>query len=161
MTLVELVLALSLAAMLLVATVGVLGQVHSQAELADAMVRPVWPSKVRGLLRRDFWECDQMWEADGIVWFATAGYRCVPEAGAEFSSDELPMGMLQRLSAKEGSAVEVATLAIGPDRVDVERVDDRGLSHPLPPRPGPVPKRLRVRIYRGERLELEAELVLQ
>lgn len=154
MTLVELMVAVALSALLLSALVGVLRGVDVQSKMAVKLDRPVWPSRVIDLVRRDLIAATAIWAESNTVWIRTdapsykvhglgdresagtrrVGYRCRVLPGGD--------PVLERVDAGRSSV-----LAIAPTRIIVERLDSVGAPQPLPLQPGPVPQQVRVWIY--------------
>ncbi len=147
MTLVELMVAIALSAMLLGALVGVLGGLSKQTRLSENYDQAVWPARFIELLRRDVIAAEAMWSNNQTVWITAdspqygdsggsrqIGYRC-----ADLSAGR---AVLERI---DGDRVSV--IAIGPTRLSVERLDRLGFPQPLPPAPGPVPAQIRVWVW--------------
>ncbi|WP_218933569.1 hypothetical protein [Rubripirellula lacrimiformis] len=154
MTLIELMVAAALSALLLVALIGVLRGLSMQMRLANRMDQPVWPSRFVQFLRRDLLAADAVWERSGIVWIRT-------DAPAYSSAGNTPSditgirdigyrcGMLQngRRVLERIDSDRVDVLAFEPSRIVVERLDSQGNPQPLPPSPGPVPAQVRVWVW--------------
>ena len=157
MTLVELMVAIALSAMLLVSLVGVLSGIAKQGKVVDKLDQPVWPARFAKLVRRDLLAAESVWQSNGIVWMRTdapvyesyrstsrtnssdvgvrrIGYQCV------VSSDS--PAILYRRDQERRCA-----MAIGPTRIVLERLDDQGTPQPLPSSPGPVPDQVRVWVW--------------
>ena len=67
MTLVELTVAIALAAMLMASLVGVTQGVAKHAENAQKLDQPVWPEQLRRLIRRDVMAANEIWMDDGLI----------------------------------------------------------------------------------------------
>lgn len=153
MTLVELVIAIALSAMLLTALVGVLKGVSRQSNLAESLDRPSWPATFLDLLRRDLRAAEAIWAEEGVIWIETDAPKYGAGEGVRtvgFACIEIDSG--QRLLTRHDEGTSRA-LAIGPSRLIIERVDRSGSTHPLPPAPGPVPPQLRVWLWQGDHSE--------
>ncbi len=151
MTLVELMLAVALSAMLLSALIGVLGGVSKHVRSADSLDTAQWPARVTELIRNDLIAAEAIWVQGDTVWLRTSppnygfgevgtrsiGYRCGEITDERFA--------LLRI---DGSRSDV--LAIGPTSFVLERLDESGVPQPLPGIPGPVPVQIRFWVV-GER----------
>lgn len=159
MTLIELMVAVALSAMLLAALLGVLSGITKQCKLAETYDKPVWPARFVALLRRDLIAAERIWTSKNTIWFETdapaylpytkdgdtstggirrIGYRCRSIPNKE--------GVLMRQDGDHSEAI-----AIGPDRIVVERLDSDGVPQPLPPMPGPVPSQVRVWVWEADK----------
>lgn len=146
LTLVEMMVAIALSALLLAAMTGVLSGIAKQNRLVERYDRAVWPSRFMELLRRDLIASDQLWTEDGTIWMHTdapayqsgsrsrrrIGYSCTQGAGST----------LERIDDESA-----APLALDVSRIALERLDASGLPQPLPPTPGPVPTQVRVWVW--------------
>ena len=148
MTLLELMVAIALSAMLLGAMVGVLGGIAKQSKVADTYDQDIWPSRFCSLLRRDLVAAEAVWFSNNVIWIRVdapayqnvgvgtrdIGYRC--------RRTDAGKSVLERLDGERQSV-----LAIGPTRIAVERLDSLGVPQPLPPIAGPVPAQVRIWVW--------------
>ena len=164
MTLVELMVAVTLSAMLLGSLVGVLRGVANQTELAQRYDQPVWPARTLAILRRDLIAADSVWLEENVIWMRTdaPSYHSsnvgVREIGYGCTQIQGGTSMLVRTDGGQRSV-----LAIGPSRIEIERLDAGGIPQPLPPAPGPVPANVRVWVWEQVRSQpvLRRDLVLR
>ncbi len=149
LTLVELTVALALSAMLMAGIVGLLRGLNQQSELAEEYDTDVWPARFVSLIRSDLMSAQSLWDGSGVIWMrhdasgqaqSRVGYRCRTLTEG--------LSVLERIDADA-----VSVLAIGPARVDVERLDAQGLPQPIPNTPGPVPTQVRIWVWDGENTE--------
>jgi len=153
MTLVELVTAIALAAMLMAAMTGVLRGIALQTRAAQTKTSPLWPSRFQSILRRDVLSADAIWMNDGHIhlrcdaplYQAKTGRRSQREVVYHCKKLDTSTHVLYRSDGNGNAAI-----AIGPKRIQVERLDSQGNPQPLPPTPGPVPAALRVWVWQEE-----------
>ncbi len=143
-TLVELMVAIALSAMLLGALTGVLQGVARQAKIAAKYDEPIWPSRFAEIFRRDLMAAEAIWWEEETVWMRTdspglrtIGYRCRQLRDHPSTLERVERGRTH-------------TLALGPTRLVVERLDAAGSPQPLPPAPGPMPLQVRVWIWQDD-----------
>ncbi|WP_144056808.1 PulJ/GspJ family protein [Rhodopirellula europaea] len=154
MTLIELLVAVALSAMMMTALIGVLQGLGKQTRLANQMDQPTWPNEVLKLLRRDLLAADSFWEEGGIVWLVTDSptYQ-VPRRNLSNISVSREIGyrcsglgdgrrVLERIEASRA-----IVLACDVSRIQIERLDSFGNPQPLPHLPGPVPSQVRVWVW--------------
>jgi len=148
MTLVELTVAIALSAMLMVALIGVLGGIAKQVKLSRRYDTSVWPNRVATLLRRDLGAAESLWMDAGELWMRTdvpsyhSDAKGVREIGYRCTAIDNELSILERIDANQTSV-----LAIGPERLYVQRIDSAGIPQPLPRTPGPAPKHVRLWIH--------------
>ncbi len=164
-TLIELVVALALGAMLMAALVGVLRSVDRQLSEVKREATQDWQRPVLEVLHRDLMLSSEISSSDGWIWLdgslptyrrrpslaRRVGYRCV----SWIDDSET---VLLRLADDHGEP-----LAIGPRRVLIERLDGSDTPQPLSAMPAAMPDRVRVWIWDGELDEpmLTRDLVLR
>jgi hypothetical protein len=152
MTLIELALALTLAAMLLVALVGVLRSVATQLTVADQHRTERWPTQLVDLLYRDLLVAESISARDGMIWIEGV----LPTYEQQVSDKERIVGYGCVSIYKDSSALvrmdgqTRGYIAIGPRRLVVERIDGDGYPQPLPMDAGPVPRRVRIWVFRDD-----------
>ena len=153
-TLVELVVALALGAMLMTALVGILRSVSGQLKLAQTWATREWETSAVELLHRDLMLSARISHKDGWIWLdgefpdfqrpegreQRVGYSCVPWMN-ETSA-------MIRLGA--GSADLVA---VGPRRILLERLDQTNTPQPLSEAATVTPERLRLWIWSNDSSE--------
>ena len=152
MTLVELMVAIALSAMLLGVLVGVLSGIAKQSKLVSKYDQPVWPAEFLSLLRRDLTAADAIWSDKGTIWIRTdAPAYAANNANAKKGMRRIGYGCG---TLRDGQAILTRTdvdrqsvLALGPKRIILERLDDLGSPQPLPSAPGPMPEQVRVWIW--------------
>ena len=155
MTLVELMVAVVLSAMLLGALVGVLSSVAKQSKLADTYDQPLWPAEFMSLLRRDLLAADAIWSDAGVIWIRTDAPTYAVQSGAKGTSGMRRIGYRCSPTHESRSLLirsdkgQAAVLAIGPTQLTLERLDDSGSPQPLPPSPGPMPEQVRIWVWQG------------
>lgn len=148
MTIIELMVSIALSAILVSALVGVLRGVKQQAELANKYDNPVWPARSLELFRRDLLAASSIWLEDETIWMQTdapsyeSGNAGLRRVGYGIQPLRNAPPLLERIDENAS-----ATLAIGPSRIVVERIDSEGQPQPLPAFPGPVPNQVRVWIF--------------
>ena len=150
MTLVELTVAIALAAMLLASLTGVLRGVSEQSKLADSFEGPVWPSEFLNILHRDLMAAEAIWAEQGVVLIKTdapqyqsvgTGARTVGYACVDIGKN---LAVLNRIDGA------TSVLAMGPRQLVIERLDTSGRPQPLPATPGPVPTQVRVWVWEAD-----------
>ena len=150
MTLVELIVAISLSAMLMVAIVGVLRGIAIQTKLSERYDHAVWPSELVQLLRRDLDAAESLWvEANAILMRSDVPAYQVNAIGVRpirYQCVEMQDGtdVIERVDSGHG-----AILAMGPHRIQLDRIDRFGMLQPLPLEPGPIPNRIRIQVWQG------------
>lgn len=154
MTLIELLVAVALSAMLMTALIGVLQGLGKQTRLANQMDQPAWPNEVLKLLRRDLLAADSLWEEGGIIWLLTDSPTYpVPKRTSSNTSASREIGyrsgalgdgrrVLERIESSRA-----IVLACDVSRIKLERLDSFGNPQPLPNSPGPVPSQIRVWVW--------------
>ena len=163
MTLVELTVAIALAAMLMASLVGVTQGVAKHAENAQKLDQPVWPEQLRRLIRRDVMAANEIWMDDGLIWMLSdppsydrnsTGLRRIGYGVTDTSSGR---STLMRVDGQHSE-----TLAVGPTKISLERLDRDGAPQPLPSTPGPVPNQLRLWVFeQDEKSPLVLDLVVR
>lgn len=150
MSLIEIMVALSLAAALLVALTGVLRGMESQLRLIEFEDQQDTSDEVLQWLRRDLATAESVWVtedslkmlaeprpvAQGLTGRRTIEYR--------FGTKPLPQSGLGRMLVRLDGDISMP-LSLRWTEFMVERIDNFGTSQPLPPRPGPPPTRVRIR----------------
>ncbi len=148
-TLVELLVALTMGAMLLAAIVGVLRSVNQQLNIALRESKETLKSSILELFYNDFLNASAISSSGGWIWlegvFPTfsgdavitkrIGYHCVPWIKQGQSA-------LVRLGDGQGELVSV-----GPRRLLIERLDSTNTPQPLSQAPTPIPSRLRLWLW--------------
>lgn len=148
-TLLELVVALSLAALIMIALVGVLRSVDRQLDELKARSSTGWTVDVERVLHRDLLSASSIRTADGWIWLEGSftsyrnsaiivkrvGYKCVPW-----------------LEDSEMVLVRVADgrrepLTVGPIHLIIERLDASGVPQPLSEYAVPTPNAVRAQIW--------------
>ena len=162
-TLIEVMVALALSALMLTALVGVLKGFRIQEQTAESLQTERWPPKFVNLLYRDLLVCDGVFASNKTVWLTgnlpayadsnqngrrRIGYRIVETGGGETAPVRIN-GPYRQLIALRAS------------RIVVERVDDQGVAKPLPFARGPVPQRVRVWVWHSGRAIVEQDITLQ
>lgn len=149
LTLVELVLATALAAMLAAALLGVLSTVGKVGSMVDSGSHANWNAQFLELLYRDLIVADTVW-AEGRSFML----------GGRFDSytDEMKTvqivaygvtvvdGSFSLVSRREDHGVS-GYFSASATRIVIERLDSDGFPQPLPSAPGPVPDRVRVWVW--------------
>ena len=147
---IELLVAITLAVMLMSAMTGLLRSLQHPLRKAEQIDTPLWPAGLEASIRRDLQTATSVHRQGDIIWLTGAfasnagtptnasssyvGYACIP------LSDQHPG--LVRL---DPDGVEL--IALGPRRLVLERIDDLGIPQPLPPVAGPIPRQLRLWVY--------------
>lgn len=157
-TLIELTVALALAALLFAALVGVARVAQQQAQLVERRLQPRWKQATLQLLYRDLLSAQRVWSRPGEL--SMRGNFIQPLSSGEEASTVTYR--LQNLGER-GLLVRVADdvaecVALDLRRVVVERIDSAGDPQPLPSSPGPVPARVRVWLWTGD---LESSPMMQ
>ena len=150
LTMVELLVAITLAVMLMSAMTGLLRSLQQPLRIAEQLDTPLWPAGLEASIRRDLQTATSVHRQGEIIWLTGTlasnagtptkasssyiGYTCIP------ISEQHPG--LVRLDA---SGAEL--IALGPRRLVLERIDDSGAPQPLPPIAGPIPRQLRLWVY--------------
>ncbi|MEM6473734.1 MAG: prepilin-type N-terminal cleavage/methylation domain-containing protein [Planctomycetota bacterium] len=161
MTLVELLLAVALSAMLLAALVGLLRGTSNQTKLAKQFDQPVWQTRLPDLIRADLKAADSIWSVDQTVvmrssppqyhgdrtGLRTIAYECV----------ELESGFCCLLRSDQDSS---DVLAVGPTKITIERVDRDGFPQPLPSNPGPVNRQFRAWVFQNGQTLIDRTITL-
>lgn len=132
-TLIELSVALSLAAMLMAAIVGVLIQTQRQTVLTHALTKTHWQESVKKLMRRDFLLAKTVRVSSGDLWLEGD----FPEAASSGARSQL-VGYGIRPWIFDGQSVlvrllpdRITPLVVGPSKLVAERLDNRGISQPI------------------------------
>lgn len=155
-TLIELVLAIALGALLMAAMVGVLKGATQQLRIAQQRTRQSWHTATLEQMHRDMLLASRIHSSDGWVWLEgefnefsgqrdkskRVGYQCVPWIDGR--------GALVRNSDQ---ATEL--LAIGPRRMVIERLDANNMPQPLSAVATPMPERVRVWIWTDDAINAE------
>ncbi|QDV42562.1 hypothetical protein Enr13x_24100 [Stieleria neptunia] len=145
MTLIELMVAIALSAMLMAAIVGILGGVSKQAKIAVDGEPAIWAEQTIALMRTDLLAANAVWKSEDAVWLFTdapsyesenIGIRNICYRTRKLR-DETPI--LERTDSTFRSV-----LALDVREIRVERLDRFGVPQPLPSAPGPVPNQVRV-----------------
>ena len=148
-TLIEMLVALTMSAMLLAAIVGVLRGVNQQLNIALRESKQAANSSAVELFYSDFLNASAISSSGGWIWldgiFPTfggeetiakrVGYHCVPWIKEGQTA-------LVRLADGKGALV-----AVGPRRLLVERLDSTNTPQPLSQSATPIPSRLRLWIW--------------
>lgn len=147
-TLVELTVSIALAALLLSAMVGVLSGLMKQVAVIDRYDTEAWPPRFIELLRRDLVSADEIWAVRGAVHIRTHPPRY------HGSGVGMRTVIYMCVTEKPGKSILVredagrqAVIAVGPDRISLERLDKLGTPQPLPSIPGPMPTQARLWIW--------------
>ncbi len=169
--------AITLTSLLLMSLMGVLQATTRQSRMVEAREVVVWPGRVRTMFQRDLLSAETVWLEAGAVCLRTDS----PRYGVGGHEDDLlgqgpvigsetPSGVREvryRCRSNSGGSLlqridghVTNSLAVGPSRLSVERIDSTGALQPLPPRPGPVPRHVRLTIWQRERIVLRAEVML-
>lgn len=165
-TLVEVVVALGLGAMLMVSLVGVLRGVDRQLDIAEAMAMQDWQTSVCRVLQRDLMLASKIGGEDGMIVLegsfpiygsASAApakrvvYQCVPGLIGDSHC-------LVRVADDRGEP-----LGSGLVRILVERVDSSGVAQPLSKIPTAMSGQVRVWIWESDAMAptLERDFVLR
>lgn len=145
-TLIELLVAITLAAGLLVAMLGVLRAVKQPIRRAQQvdLASNAWQQGLRKWLLKDLQQASSIHQSGGTIWMhGNFESACDPISGTDVVGYTcMPMGSSSALTRIEANGIEL--FALGMQRIVVERVDESGTPQPLPPMAGPVPDRLRV-----------------
>lgn len=148
LTLVELLVAITLAASLMVAITSLLKSLRRPLLYAERSAAPLWPERLASMLRQDLLAASGVHRQGDTVWItgnlssslfpdggtSLVGYGCYPVTSSRWA--------LVRIESEGFELV-----ALGPRRLVIERIDDLGIPQPLPPAAGPIPNRLRMWIY--------------
>lgn len=164
MTLVELVVALALGAMLMTGLVGVLGSINRQLRVVQNRTAGHWEMASAEMLHRDLMLSARIAFKDGWLWLEgefpdyqapnrrakRVGYSCVPWLDGESA-----------LIRAAGASSDL--VAVGPGRLLVERLDRISVPQPLSESSTSIPDRLRVWIWEDDASEPVAvrDLVLR
>lgn len=157
LTLIELLLAIALSALLMAAVTGVVQGISRQSRLAEDLERPVWPAEVVDLVRTDLLAASSLWMNEDTLWIRSdpPAYQSprlaevstgVREIGYRCSQTDGGYQVLRRLDG-----VDRRTLALGVQKILLERLDREGIPQPIPRSPGPVPTQVRLWIWTSER----------
>ncbi|WP_436717718.1 prepilin-type N-terminal cleavage/methylation domain-containing protein [Roseiconus lacunae] len=152
LTLIELLAAMALSALLLSAVIGITKGVSQQATAVEEKDLLVWPSQTVAILRRDLLSADSVWNSRNAIWLKTdAPSYHSPSMGARYirydvKKSEHGGGILRRVDSTTG-----APLAINVNNIRIERLDASGVPQPFPPSPGPVPDQVRLWVEYIER----------
>lgn len=150
-TLVELVVALALGAMLMTALVGILASINSQLRAAQNRTSSHWEVAVVETLHRDLMLSARIALEDGWLRLEGefpdyrnpdrrakhVGYSCVPWLGEESA-----------LIRTAGASTDL--IAVGPRRLLLERLDQMSVPQPFSESSTAVPDRLRLWIWDGD-----------
>lgn len=143
-SLLEVVVALALGAMLMGALVGVLKSTRQELAILESKFGANWQADAHRLLQRDLLMASRVSTGDGWFWLdgvfddASArriGYKCVPGFLGQKS-------VLMRLSDGQGEPA-----LFGPTQILMERLDSAGRPHPLSATSTPAPAQVRVWIW--------------
>lgn len=159
MTLVELTMALALSAMLLAGLVGLLRGLYQQTKISESYEADVWPARFVSLVQTDLSSAESLWVEDRVIWMSHGfGGQDMRHVGYRCRQLDTGLSVLERLDRFGASA-----LAIGPTRVEMERIDRRGAPQPIPNRPGPVPAQVRIWVWEHQAKEstIARDLVLR
>lgn len=152
-TLVELVVALSLAALLMMALAGVLSSLSQQRKRVAQSPRGEWSFEVKRMIWADLSQAHQVWldseglkltipgnGREGISGPPLINYRVLP-----WGNNRRRLARLQ-FSGKNSLPDREQTLVFDVSRFAVERIDNQGVLQPLPRNAGPTPRSLAVEI---------------
>jgi hypothetical protein len=148
LTMVELLVALTLSVTLMAAMTSLLRSLQPALQYAERTSSPAWPGRLASQLRQDLSTASGLHQQGDTIWITgqlaslsrqrntagAIGYTCI-SVGPSCSA-------LVRI---DHDGFEI--FALGPKRVQIERVDELGIPQPLPPSNGPVPNRIRVWVF--------------
>lgn len=146
LTLVELVLATALAAMLMAALLGIMTTVSNMAAAVESESDTDWHAQFLELLFRDLIVADTAWVEGRSLMLGgrfesyTDEMKIVHTVAYGVTSVDSSLSLVSRREDR-GALGYFATNA---HRVVIERLDSDGFPQPLPSEPGPVPDRVRV-----------------
>lgn len=148
LTMVELLVALALAALLMAAMTSLLQSLRLPLQHAERTARPAWPGRLAAQIRQDLLAASGVHAQNETVWI-TGQLRSASRPGASTSFVGYACMPIERenwaLVRIDKDGFEV--FAYGPSRLLVERIDDLGVPQPLPPTIGPVPNRVRLWVF--------------
>lgn len=155
-TLLEMVVALSLAAMLMVALSGVLAGLVRQRRQAEVVDSREWIHSLDKLFWNDLAQARSVALDQGILWMImpssrptngqlneAIAYRLNPTGNAEFAL----IRSVYRESRLESDLIEQKTLVWNVSQATFERIDESGKDQPFPKSLGPAPRGFRYRIW--------------
>lgn len=152
-TLVELVVALSLAALLMMALAGVLSSLSQQRKRVAQSPRGEWSFELKRLIWSDLSQSRQVhFDSEGLKLTIPGNSREGISGPTIINYRLLPWGnnrrRLARLQFSGSNSVPQRdqTLVFDIERFAVQRIDHQGLPQPLPRSPGPAPRSLAVEI---------------
>lgn len=155
-TLLEIVVALSLAAMLMVALSGVLAGLVRQRRQAEVVDSREWIHSLDRIFWNDLAQARSVALSDGVLWmvlpnsnsptnngFNSIAYRLTPTDKERFAL----VRAVYRDPLVASKPMSQKTLAWNVRQASFERVDDSGRDQPFPPSLGPAPRAFRYRLW--------------
>ena len=147
-TLVELVVALGLGALLMTALVGVLKSVDRQLDEVRLKTQSDWSLLTGRLLYRDLLFASRISSVDGWIWLEGT----FPGYGATGRIDKVGYRCAESFAAGETALMRWANgrgepVVLGPRRIQIERLDSSGVPQPLSALPTPISGEVRVWIW--------------
>ena len=155
-TLLEMVVALSLAAMLMVALSGVLAGLVRQRRQAEVVDAREWIHSLDKIFWNDLAQARNIALDEGVLWMIVPSFRGSHGAATEaiayrLKSTDTEQFSLVRAVYREPKAandlLEQKTLVWNVSQVSFERIDDSGQDQPFPKSLGPAPRGFRYRIW--------------
>ena len=153
-TLLEIVVALSLAAMLLVALSGVLAGLVKQRRQAEIVDSREWVHSLDRIFWNDLAQARSVALLDGVLWMkapSSSKANGLGDESIEYRLDATGKEQFALVRAVyPGNSAQTSqqkTLVWNVARASFERIDDSGRDQPFPTSPGPAPRGFRYRIW--------------
>ena len=155
-TLLEMVVALSLAAMLMVALSGVLAGLVRQRRHAEVVNSREWIHSLDKIFWNDLAQARSVALDQGVLWMVipsshnirgtankAIAYRLINTGNEQFAL----VRAVYRESRNANDLLEQRTLVWNVDKASFERIDDSGQDQPFPKSLGPAPRGFRYRVW--------------
>ncbi len=155
-TLLEMVVALSLASMLLVALSGVLAGLVRQRRQAEVVDSREWIHSLDKIFWNDLAQARSVALDEGVLWMVVPNSQAARGNGNEAIAYRLNVAgkgqfslvrAVYREAIAKSELIEQKTLAWNVRQVSFERIDDSGRDQPFPKTLGPAPRGFRYRIW--------------
>ena len=161
-TLVEVVVAIALGALLMTGLLGVLRGVSYKLRYVERQASQDWKTACKQLINRDLLTASKISSADGWIWLDGSFSRF--QAGAD-PAERIGFRCVPWIHGQSGlvrmSQHETELITVGPRRIVIERLDGDGVPQPLSPTPTALPDRLRMWLWEsaGEEASFVCDMV--